>query len=129
MVNNAIYIGLLIDNSLLNPIQCLENDFRIDLWPSKYYQELEGECQSIQIPKLEISIPIEYHGDLPSIHVRRPTSDKLHQCSRIELTNIDDWNPNKINVGPNHSIASVKTANNEIMGSPCDNVDSILFGT
>lgn len=58
VVNNAIDIGSLIDDLLLNPIQCLENGVRIDIRPSKYYQEKDNTCQSIQIPKLEMAIPI-----------------------------------------------------------------------
>ena len=118
-----------MDDSLLNPIQCLENDVRIDLRPSKYYQEQDNTCQSIQIPKLEMVIPIEYHGVLPSIHVRRPTSDELHQCSRVELTSLDDWNPNNINISTHHSIKEVITNNNDTCIGLYNEVDCILFGT
>ena len=118
-----------MDDSLLNPIQCLENDVRIDLRPSKYYQEQDNTCQSIQIPKLEMVIPIEYHGVLPSIHVRRPTPDELHQCSRVELTSLDDWNPNNINISTHHSIKEVITNNNDTCIGLYNEVDCILFGT
>jgi len=101
-----------MDNPLLNPIQCLESSVRINLRPSKYYQEIDNTCQSIQNSKLDIVIPIEYHGALPSIHVRIPTADELHQCSKVELTSMDDWSPNNIDIGTHHSFTEVKTSTN-----------------
>ena len=72
-----------MDDYLLNSIQFLKHDVRIDLRPSTYFHKLEGECQSIQIPKLNIVIPIQYHGALILMYVRRPTPNKLHKCYRI----------------------------------------------
>ena len=129
VVNNVIGLGSLIDDLLLNPIQCLENGVRIDIRPSEYYQEKDNTCQSIQITKLEMVIPIKYHGILPSIHVRRPTSDELYQSSRVELTSMDDWNPNNIDIGTHHSITEVKTNNIDTYIGLYNEVDSIIFGT
>ena len=66
VVDNAIYFGSLMDDSLLNPIQCFENDVKIDLRPSKFYQDNNEMYQSIHIPKLDLILPIEYNGVFPS---------------------------------------------------------------
>ena len=93
VINNSIYLGSLMDDSLLNPIQCLLNGIRIDLRP----QALTPHCdtaQSVTIPSLDVIFPIEYDGVLPFLSVRRPTRRELDECTHIEITSNDaPWDP------------------------------------
>ena len=48
--------------------------------------------QSITFPD-GIIIPFLSDGSLPFIPVRRPTSNRIENCRRLQLTSRDDWNP------------------------------------
>ena len=77
VVNNSIYMGEKIEDSLLCPNQSEENGVRIDLRPKIYYPE-EATAQSISVmtetPHL---FPLRHHGPLPYIPIRRPTEEEM----------------------------------------------------
>ena len=127
IVNNTLYLDFLMDDSLLKPIQYIENNVRIELWPSINYQEIDEKFQFIQIPKIDMVILIEYDCALPSVCVRRQTIDELHQCSRVELQ-IDDWIPNSSNIIPHHSIVEMEIDHDYTMTGSYNEVDCILVG-
>lgn len=79
--------------------------------------------------KIRYGNPNRMLWHLPSTYVRRPTADELYQCSIVELTSIDDLNPNTINIGTHHSIAEVKTSTNHSCSGLYNEVNSIRFGT
>ena len=89
--NNVIYLGDNMDDSLANPIQSEEHGVRIDLRPRKYYPN-ESTAQSIVLDDGRC-LPIEYHGVLPFLPVRRPTPDEIDNCERVHLTSPDLWDP------------------------------------
>ena len=64
-----------MEDSLANPIQCMEADTKIDLRPRKFYPDDES-AQTITFAN-GLSIPIEHDGPLPFIHVCRPTLEEL----------------------------------------------------
>ena len=72
IVNNAIYLGALMDGSLLNPVQCMENGIRIDIRPKLFYPDVRS-AQTFEIPSLQRVLPILYNGLVPFLHVRKPT--------------------------------------------------------
>ena len=78
-------------NSLTNPIQCEDNDVRIDLRP-KFYDPNSNNAQSINFSD-GTSIPVYYNEVLPCIYVRRPTKYEIENCDQITLTSKFDWNP------------------------------------
>ena len=91
--NNTIYMGHNMTDSLLNPIQCEDNDVHIDVRPQKFYPKITDEVQRITFDD-GFSIPILYNGVLPYIPVRRPTSIEIHTITdRRQLTSTFDWNP------------------------------------
>ena len=90
--NNAIYMGDMMVDSLINPIQCEDNNVEIYLRPSKFSREEDEKCQCLIFDD-GFTIPIEYKGALPFINVRRPTPQELDECERRELTSIDPWLP------------------------------------
>ena len=89
--NNTIYLGGDMDDSLANPIQSEEVGIRIDLRPKKYHTQAT-EAQTITLVSGEV-IPIQYDGVLPFIPIRRPTSEEIEHCQRVQLTSKFDWDP------------------------------------
>ena len=63
---------------LANPIQCEDNDVRIDLRPKLYYPN-NNNTQPITFP-YGTSIPVDSYGVLPSIAVSRPTKYEVGNC-------------------------------------------------
>ena len=92
VINNAIYLGEHMSDSLANPIQCMDNGVLIDIRPRFYYPG-EPTAQTIQFSDDAITLPIEYDGPLPYITVRRPTPTELQHCRRITLTSPYNWDP------------------------------------
>lgn len=96
IVNNAIYLGALMDGSLLNPIQCMDHGIKIDIRPKLYYPE-EKSAQTFEIPSLRRILPIQYNGSVPFLHVRKPTREEMETCTHVEITSRDNWDPHNIN--------------------------------
>ena len=88
--NQSIYGGEIMEDSLVNPIQCLQNDVKIDARPRIFYPD-DDDAQTIQFEGQRIEI--EYDGPLPYINVRRPTSDEWMNCSHFDMTSREEWNP------------------------------------
>ena len=93
IVNNSIYLGDLMEDGLLNPIQCMENNIRIDIRPRRFCPD-DAMAQTFSVPSLDMILPIAYDGVLPFLAVRRPSHDELQTCTRINITSdVGDWNP------------------------------------
>ena len=90
-VNNAIYLGDRMSNSLMNPIQAEEIGVRVDVRPKRYYPHDIG-CQCLTFSDGTI-IPVLYEGVLPYVPVRRPTKEEIHHCRRLELSSRAPWDP------------------------------------
>ena len=88
--NQSIYGGKLMEDELVNPIQCLQNDVKIDSRPRIFYPE-EDNAQTIQFKGQ--CIKIVYDGPLPHIDVRRPTSAEWMNCSHFDMTLSEEWKP------------------------------------
>lgn len=112
-VNNAIYMGSDMEDSLLCPNQCREEGIQIDTRPKLYHPD-EPYAQTL-IPRKDIVIPLYHHGPVPYLQVRYPTMDERLHCERLRLTPPEDWNPydmdildNSLNVCKSH-ITAVQT--------------------
>ena len=86
--NNTIYTGDNMDDSLSNPIESEVAGVGVDLRPKYYYKDKE-HTQTITFPDGTM-IPILYDGSLPFKPVRRPTSNEIENCRRLQLTSRDD---------------------------------------
>ena len=89
--NNAIYLGEMMEDSLMNPIQAEEEGVQVDTCPSYYYPN-DNHAQTVTFADRTI-IPVRYHGVLPYIPVRRPTPQEIQYCCRLSLSSRYDWNP------------------------------------
>jgi hypothetical protein len=90
IVNQSIYGGAFMNDSLLQPYQCLLKDVHIDVRPKSYFPN-EPSAQSITIE--DKVLPLEFNGPLPYIQVRRPTKEEYDTCTHYELTSHDEWDP------------------------------------
>ena len=93
---NAIYLGKDMEDSLVNPIQCEDSNVRVDMRPKYFYPGQESECQRLLFED-GTSLPLEFDGVLPYLKVRRPNEHELHNCTRLQLTSDNEWDPNKFN--------------------------------
>ena len=93
IVNQTIYGGEFMEDSLLQPIQCLNNGVQINTNPKHYYPD-DISAQSLRYE--DYTLPIEYFGPLPYIHVRRPTESEFKSCTHLQLTSHDEWDPYNI---------------------------------
>ena len=90
--NNTIFMGDNMNDSLIIPVQCKDNNVHVDVRPAKYYPELHNQTQCITFSD-GLKIPIEYDGVLPFLSIRRPTPEELDTCERRSLTSTDEWDP------------------------------------
>ena len=102
-VNNSIYLGDDMEDSLLCPNQCRDIGIEIDTRPKRYCDDIT--CEKMFCPDIDKSFPIRHHGPLPFIPVRFPTSEEVLNCDIIELTSESEWMPYESN------ISSVRTGN------------------
>lgn len=84
VVNNAIYLGDLMDGSLLNPVQRMEHGIKIDIQPRLFYPDTPT-AQTFEIPSLQRLFPIQYEGSVPFLHVRKPTQEEIQTCTHVRL--------------------------------------------
>jgi hypothetical protein len=90
VMNQSIYGGAFMEDSLLQPYQCLPNDVQIDTRPKCYFPE-EPTAQTVTIE--DKVLPLHFHGPLPFLHVRRPTKEEFNTCPHYNLTSSDEWDP------------------------------------
>ena len=86
--NNAIYLGEEMIDSLMNPIQCEENNFKADIRPQAHHPSCDS-AQSIQFND-GTTLQLLYDGVLPYLPIRRPTKSEIHYCKRLTLTSHDN---------------------------------------
>ena len=89
VVNNAIYMGDKMTDSLLCPNQCRLNGVEIDTRPSSLCSDTTAQSMTAE----GHTFPLQHHGPLPYIHVRHPTSEEIASCQHIELTEKCEWRP------------------------------------
>ena len=120
--NNSIYLGEDMIDSLVNPIQCEENNVRVDIRPRAYYPN----CPTAQSLQFEngMQLALHYDGVLPYLPVRRPTPDEVHHCQRLVLTSKDLWDPYVLN-GSFSSLTSYEHNDESYVTHNLYNVDPI----
>jgi hypothetical protein len=102
IVNQCIYGGAFMTDSLLQPIQCLQHGIQIDTRPKHFFPDSKT-AQTIVLNN--IAEPLHFNGPLPYLNVRRPTQDEFNHCLHIEITSHDDWDPYNASV----NLSSIET--------------------
>jgi hypothetical protein len=88
ILNQSLYMGDALNSTLLNLNQARSNGVKIDDVPLQF-----GGTHSIFIPKHDLQIPLQIHGVLSCLPVRRPTIAEVENCEWIELTSEQEWDP------------------------------------
>ena len=107
-VNNSIYLGKDMEDSLLCPNQCQDNGVLIDLRPKVYFPD-ESTAQNMHCPSHGMDFPIHHFGPMPYINIRQPSREELESCSRIELTSPEDWDPYSATLPTNNIFSSMSS--------------------
>ena len=91
-LNNFLDFTDNMNDSILVPMQARHNGIIIDDVPRELCYHGVSK-QSIYTPDHNFSIPIEYNGPIPFVHVRYPTDEDLENYKWVELTSHSEWNP------------------------------------
>ena len=89
-VNNSIYLGDMMEDSLLCPNQCRDRGIEIDTRPKVYCNK--ESAQTVSCPEHGIKLNIKHHGPLPFLPVQRPTIEETLTCMYIDLVPEEEWN-------------------------------------
>ena len=122
-VNNTIYLGENMNDSLLCPNQCRENGIMIDTRPKVYCNDPNAE--TMECPEAEIRIPIWHHGRLPFILVRRPTMEETLTCDYIDVTSDAEWEPYREHSPMLSGISKVSALHPICQGKVTEDLDHI----
>ena len=105
------------------PNQCRENRIMIDTRSKIYCNEMSAEM--MECPEFGIRIPIQHHGLLPFIPVRRPTMEETLTCDYINVTSDANWEPYGDH-SPTHSgISKISSAHPMRQGKVTEDLDHI----
>ena len=90
-VNNSIYLGDKMEDSLLCPNQCRDRGKEINTRPKVYCSD--ENAQTLNCPVHGIRINFKHHGPLLCLLVQRPTMEETITCTYTDLTPEEEWNP------------------------------------
>ena len=124
-VNNSIYLGNQMEDSLLCPNQCRDNGILIDTRPTVYCN-FESVAR-MECPDKGLKVPICHYRPLPFIPVRRLTMEETLMCSYIDITSEAEWDPYGPQ-SPTHSgISKVSLSGPLAQGEESDDLDYIRW--
>ena len=94
IIHEALYYGMKLDHSLINPNQICANGIDVHDDPFTTQQISihidEGLNTSATI------IPMSQYGPKIYFNRRTPTEEELNTCYHIELTSSNEWNPDSV---------------------------------
>ena len=123
-VNNCIYLGEAMEDSLLCLNQCRENGIQIYTRP-KVYCPNDKTAESICCPESGKTFPIQHHGPLPFLLVRHPTQNETMSCEYIDLTMDSEWEPYGSNSPTCSVISKISTKDIDMQGQIGDDLSFI----
>lgn len=91
-VNQALDFTSTMEHSLLCTNQSRIHGVVVDDVP-KSLDPYNRSTHSIYFPDKEIRCPLLMHGPVSFLPVRYPTDEEMDFCPRLELTSVEDWNP------------------------------------
>jgi hypothetical protein len=102
VINQGLYFGDSLSNSLINPNQMRMNGEEVDDVPKHLSSK---STHSIYIPEHNLKIPLSMRGVISYIPVRKPTVQELESCWWITLTSDMEWDPHSEDFESNERIA------------------------
>ena len=105
ILNQALYLGDKVDNTLLCPNQLrsygiIVDDIPIHLAPPNY-----PATHSIHCPEQDLQIPLSLMGVFSYFDTRTPTQEELDTCKWVILTDPNVWEPHSSSFQENERIA------------------------
>ena len=89
-MNQHLYLGDKIQNTLLCPNQCRYNNTVVDDIPLHLSS---SSSNSIYFPEEDVGLPLRLNGCISYLHMRYPTDDEINNCTWLHLTSTADWDP------------------------------------
>jgi hypothetical protein len=118
VINQGLYFGDSLPNSLINPNQMRMNGVEVNDVPKHLSSK---STHSIYIPEHNLQIPLSMRGVISYIPVGKPTVKELETCRWITLTSDMEWDPHSEDFESNERIA----CENEI--SPISPVNRAIY--
>ena len=121
--NEALYYGLKLDHSLLNPNQIRHNG--IDLWDNPFDKSKKLAIDVDQGPL----IPLTFSGTKLHFTSRTPTDNELSTCQHIHMTDKKPWDPATIQLSQvctneiKEENLNIKISTVDIIQNPYSNTD------
>ena len=103
VINQGLYLGKVLVNSLLNPDQLQAHGVIIDDIPKHSAPDPDKATHSICVPSEDFKIPLSLQGVVSVFHSRHPTVHELETCKWVVLTSDRDWNPNSEELAENEA--------------------------
>jgi hypothetical protein len=94
IVNQGIYLGEALENSILNPNQLRAYGIIVDDIHKHLAPDPNKATHSMRMQGDDFRIPLLMDGVISAFHSRPPTSKKLETCHWIVLTSKKEWNTN-----------------------------------
>jgi hypothetical protein len=91
-LNQALYFGKELNNTLLNPNQMRVNGVIVDECPISLSYDGRS-THSLHFPDDDIRIPFEMHGCISYFPTQLLTKNEIKKCHWIELTSDVPWDP------------------------------------
>jgi hypothetical protein len=91
-MNQALYFGDEMPNTLLNPNQLRSHGVIVDDCPIHLSPD-KRSTHSLYFPDEQVRLPLELHGCISYLPTRLPTMDEINRCQWLELTSDTDWDP------------------------------------
>jgi hypothetical protein len=93
VINQGLYFGDNLPNSLINPNQMRANGLEVDDVPKHLLRDPSKSTHSIYIPEHDIRLPLAMRGVISYVTIRKPTIQEMESCKWINLTAEAEWDP------------------------------------
>jgi len=92
ILNQALYFGDDMPNSLLNPNQIRSNGVTVDDCPT-HLSPNKDSTHTIYFPEEDMRLPLQLNGIISFLSIRKPSKKEIETCTWLELTSDEEWDP------------------------------------
>ena len=92
LVHEQLIFGDRMSTSLLNPNQLRSYGVKVNECPKQFDR---SSPHSVSVPRKNVflELPLELDGVISYLAVRKPTSEELRHCKRLQCTSDSPWDP------------------------------------
>lgn len=117
VINQGLYFGDSLPNSLINPNQMRANGLEVDDVPKHLLRDPSQSMHSIYIPDHDIRLPLAMCGVISYLPICKPTIQEMESCKWVNLTTEAEWDPHSREFEENEKQAH---ENEQIVTDPID---------